>query len=198
MRRILLALILGVGIQAVAQQQQWGADNCLWTSTGYRSWAQTDVCRIVERGNPNAFVIYGKRDPARTPIMRVDLSKAATTGWIYAYNYAQRSNFRYVNRGVWNPSANPADYQFYIHGAWVAPPPSAAVAAAPQPAAPMRGAPTMSPEAKASNDAAAALMTGMQMHGLIQSLGGSNARDATPKPVCGVTTPDGVPCYSRY
>jgi hypothetical protein len=179
-KTILLALILGVCLQAVAQQQEWGADNCLWTSAGYRSWAQTNACRILEGGNPNAFVIYDRRDSARTPIMRVDLSKAGTTGWIYAYNYAQRSDVRYIYRGVWNPPpANSADYQVYSNGAWVTPPP-AAVAAAPQP----------QPAPQQGGDVGTQLQTQQQMNGLNKSINPPN-----PKPVCGITTPDNVSCH---
>jgi hypothetical protein len=162
-KTILLALILGVCLQAVAQQQEWGADNCLWTSAG-NGWQQTNACRNLEGGNPNLFVVYDRRD--RHPVMRVDLSRAAT-GWIYAYDYTDTAkvsrDFRYVNRGVWSPSANPADYNFYVNGAWIAAP-QQPVAAAPQPT--FQG-PIMSPEAKASNEAAAPIMIQQQMQGLI-------------------------------
>lgn len=185
---VAIVFMISSAAPAHAQQQQWGRDNCLYTAVG-NAWQPTRTCRRLEWGNPNAFVIYDSADRARRPILRVDLSKAASTGWIYAYNYATRQNFRYINRGVWQPSAVPSDFNFYSNGAWriVAQP----TAAAPQPTVPTQGAPTMSPEAKASNDAAAKMMTQMQMGPLIRGLG-PNDGSATPLPICSLTS--STPC----
>ncbi len=182
---VAIAFIISSVAPAHAQQQQWGRDNCLYTAVG-SAWQPTRTCRLLERGNPNAFFIYDRADQARRPILRVDLSKAASTGWIYAYSYATGQTFRYINRGVWQPSAIASDFNFYNNGAWRA----VAQPAAPEPTMPTQGA-TMGPGAKASNDAAAAMMTQMQMGHLIKGLA-PNDGSATPLPICSPIS--GTPC----
>jgi hypothetical protein len=182
-----IAFMISSATTAHAQQQQWGRNNCLYTWMG-NGWQQTRTCRRLERGNPNIFVIYDSADRARLPILRVDLSQTAT-GWIYAYNFVTGANFRYINRGVWQPSAPLSDFNFYSNGAWrvVAQP----AAATPRPTVPTQGAPTMSAEARASNEAAAKVMTQMQMGGLIKSMS-PNDSSPTPLPICSPIS--GSPC----
>ena len=55
----------------------------------------------------------------------------------------------------------------------------------------LRGAPTMTEEARKSNEDAAAMMTQMQMGGLIKGLA-PNDGSATPMPICSLTS--GTPC----
>lgn len=181
---VALAFMISSAAPAHAQQQQWGRDNCLYTAVG-NAWQPTRTCRSLERGNPNAFVIYDSADRARRPILRVDLSKAASTGWIYAYNFATRQNFRYINRGVWQPSAIASDYNFYTNGAW-------RVVAQPAAPIPQPITPTMSAEPQKSNEQG--LMTGLLMHGLIQAMT-PNASSPTPKPNCSLIS--GSYCSER-
>jgi hypothetical protein len=177
MKIILLALILSVGIPAVAQQQQWGQNNCLYTWNG-RAWQQTRACRSLVRGDPNVFVLYDAADRAHHPIVRIDLRYAATQGWVYAYNFSPGFNLRYIYRGTWVPSAIPNDYNVLINGTWIilVPPPRT-----------LQGAPTMSEEARASQQQAAQLVSQMQFGKLLQNLA-PNTNSPTPKPNCSLTS----------
>jgi hypothetical protein len=172
MRTVLLALILSVGIPAVAQQQ-WGQNNCLYTWNG-KAWQQTRACRRLVQGDPNVFDLYDAADRARRPILRVDLRYTGTQGWVYAYNYAPGFNFRYIYHGTWVPSAIPNDYNVFINGKWIilVPPPRF-----------VQGAPTMSEEARASQQQAAQLVAQMQFGKLLQNLA-PNASSPTPRVNC--------------
>ena len=178
LKTTLLALILCVvGIPAVAQQQQWGQDNCLYTWNG-RGWQQTRACRSFVQGDPNVFVLYDLADRGRRPILMIDMRYTGTQGWVYAYNFSPSFYLRYIYRGTWVPSAIPNDYNVLVNRAWtiVVPPPRFS-----------QGAPTMSAEAQASQQQAAQLMTQLQFGKLLQGLA-PNANSATPLPNCSLTS----------
>ena len=118
LKTTLLALILCVvGIPAVAQQQQWGQDNCLYTWNG-RGWQQTRACRSFVQGDPNVFVLYDLADQGHRPILMIDLRYTGTQGWVYAYNFSPSFYLRYIYRGTWVPSAIPNDYNVLVNRAW--------------------------------------------------------------------------------
>lgn len=176
--KTLLALIVCAS-PAVAQQQQWGQDNCLYTATA-RGWQKGRVCRRLVQGNPNVFEVYDSLSRRQATILTVDMRYVSTQAWVYAHNPRPSFDFRYVYRGTWAPSAYPSDYNVLIGGVWiiVVPPPQ-------------QGAPTLSPEAKASQQQAAQLIGQMQFSQFLKT-----ARPDRGKPNC--TQISGDDCYSRY
>ena len=103
---------------AFAQNGQWGMDNRL-----YSGGQATNLCRAPRPGDPTAFTAFDCRN--RTPLLRIDMRQAATSGWVYGQKLQENgqslqgpgSNFRFRNQGAVLPAVT--EWYFYTGNAWV-------------------------------------------------------------------------------
>lgn len=109
-----MLVIFATAASALAQQMgQWGRDDRL-----YSQGRATGVCRASRPGDPTAYSVFSCNDRNRTPLYRIDLRQAKTTGWVYGQILTGTGggNFRYRLQGDVLPGVN--DWSFYHQGAW--------------------------------------------------------------------------------